>query len=99
MVFFFRRTWARWKSWITRCNGITWAKRLVFYYDLKLRLNYYFTRNNNYIIGLTGERGTDGESGAPGLPGPPGPPGEALAYDMAALTALLSQGHSKVMSI
>jgi len=34
--------------------------------------------------------------GAPGLPGPPGPPGEALAYDMAALTALLTQGHSKV---
>lgn len=34
--------------------------------------------------------------GAPGVPGPPGPPGEALAYDMAALTALLSQGHSKV---
>lgn len=48
------------------------------------------------IQGLTGERGADGMPGGPGLPGPPGPPGEALAYDMAALTALLTQGHNKV---
>lgn len=46
---------------------------------------------------MTGERGIDGTPGAPGSPGPPGPPGEALAYDMAALTALLTQGHSKVI--
>lgn len=49
-----------------------------------------------YIAGFTGDRGVDGTPGTPGLPGPPGPPGEALAYDMAALTALLTQGHTKV---
>lgn len=70
----------------------------VFYCGLKY-FNYYLTSNNNYNTGLPGERGSDGEPGASGLPGPPGPPGEALAYDMAALTALLSQGHSKVISI
>lgn len=54
------------------------------------------------ILGLPGPRGQTGESGRDGPPGPsgpagpPGPPGPGFQYDIAALSALMSQGQVKV---
>lgn len=55
------------------------------------------------ILGLPGPRGQTGESGRDGPPGPagpagpPGPPGPGFQYDIAALSALMSQGQVKVI--
>ena len=45
--------------------------------------------------GLQGEEGKRGPPGELGPPGPPGPPGEGSGFDMAALSAMMSQGTSK----
>merc|ERR1719312_1885756 len=51
--------------------------------------------------GPTGPRGAQGEEGKRGPPGelgpmgPPGPPGEGSGFDMAALSAMMSQGSAK----
>lgn len=42
--------------------------------------------------GPPGDEGRHGPPGPAGPPGPPGPPGEGLAYDAAALAAMLQQG-------
>jgi hypothetical protein len=42
--------------------------------------------------GPAGEAGRHGAPGSAGPPGPPGPPGEGLAYDAAAIAAMLQQG-------
>lgn len=45
--------------------------------------------------GPTGESGRHGAPGPAGPPGPPGLPGEGLAYDAAAIAAMLQQGKYK----
>lgn len=45
--------------------------------------------------GPPGDAGKHGSPGPPGQPGQPGPPGEALAYDAAAIAAMLQQGSVK----
>lgn len=42
--------------------------------------------------GPSGDTGRHGPPGPAGPPGPPGPPGEGLAYDAAAIAAMLQQG-------
>jgi len=53
------------------------------------------------MMGAMGPRGASGEEGKRGPPGelgpvgPPGPPGESSGFDMAALSAMMSQGTNK----
>lgn len=49
--------------------------------------------------GPTGDVGRHGSPGPAGPPGPPGPPGEGLAYDAAAIAAMLQQGITFVIPL
>ena len=49
--------------------------------------------------GPQGEEGKRGVVGERGSPGPPGPPGEGMGFDMAALSAMMGQGNTKVRVI
>lgn len=46
--------------------------------------------------GSPGEPGRHGAPGPAGPPGPPGPAGEGLAYDAAAIAAMLQQGEDEI---
>lgn len=46
--------------------------------------------------GSPGEPGRHGTPGPAGPPGPPGPAGEGLAYDAAAIAAMLQQGEDEI---